>query len=132
MSQTTKIVIGAAIVALVIGGIWFYLQSANTPAAPEQNTPNESQNNLTNNSSQNTPSDQNAPADTQPTAPATNNNATDNTDTNAATTATPASDTSDTAIDKDLSSVDSQVKGLSTDSASIDQGLNDQPIAQGE
>ena len=37
---------------------------------------------------------------------------------------------SDASIDGDLSTYDSQMKGLTSDSASVDQSLNDQPVAQ--
>ncbi len=39
---------------------------------------------------------------------------------------------SNTALDQSLQTIDSQLSGLSSDSASIDQGLNDQPIVQGQ
>jgi len=42
------------------------------------------------------------------------------------------SDTSDSALDGDLSSIDAQLKGLNADASSVDQGLNDQPIEQGQ
>ena len=39
---------------------------------------------------------------------------------------------SNTALTQDLSSLDAQLNGLASDSASVDQGLNDQPIQQGQ
>jgi hypothetical protein len=41
-----------------------------------------------------------------------------------------ASGNSDTALDQNLAQVDAQLSALSSDSASVDQGLNDQPVAQ--
>ena len=41
-----------------------------------------------------------------------------------------ASDTSDAAINADLSATDNQMTGLSSDSAAINSSLADQPIAQ--
>jgi len=43
-----------------------------------------------------------------------------------------ANDTSDEAITADLSSVDSELQGLSTDTANVEAGLNDKPVAQTE
>jgi hypothetical protein len=45
---------------------------------------------------------------------------------------TPPTDDSNAALNQDLVSIDSQLNGLASDSASIDQGLNDQPVTQGE
>lgn len=39
---------------------------------------------------------------------------------------------SNTALDQSLQTIDSQLNGLSSDSASVTQGLNDQPISQGQ
>ncbi len=41
-----------------------------------------------------------------------------------------AQSATDASLNQGLSSMDSQMKGLSSDSASVDQGLNDQPIPQ--
>lgn len=43
-----------------------------------------------------------------------------------------AKDSSDASLDKDLSNIDSQLDILSSDSASVDQGLNDKPIPPAE
>jgi hypothetical protein len=45
---------------------------------------------------------------------------------------TAAKDDSNAALNQDLNSIDSQLNGLSSDSANIDQGLNDQPVSQGQ
>lgn len=45
---------------------------------------------------------------------------------------TAPTDTSDAALNQDLANIDAQLNGLASDSASIDQGLNDQPIPQGQ
>ncbi len=45
---------------------------------------------------------------------------------------TPPTDDSNAALNQDLTSIDSQLNGLASDSASVDQGLNDQPVTQGE
>jgi hypothetical protein len=39
-------------------------------------------------------------------------------------------DTSDAAIAQDNAAVDAQLKSLSTDSANVDQGMNDKPMPQ--
>lgn len=43
---------------------------------------------------------------------------------------TPASDTSDTALGQDAAAVDAQMSAYTTDSANVDQSLNDTPTAQ--
>ncbi|KKU03593.1 hypothetical protein A2Z63_00175 [Candidatus Giovannonibacteria bacterium RIFCSPLOWO2_02_44_8] len=43
-----------------------------------------------------------------------------------------SSGTTDAALDKDLSNIDTQLDALSGDSANIDQGLNDKPIPPAE
>ena len=39
---------------------------------------------------------------------------------------------SNTALDQSLQAIDNQLSGLSSDSASVNQGLSDQPISQGQ
>ena len=41
-------------------------------------------------------------------------------------------DTTDAALDQDLSAADMQLNALNADSASIDSGLNDTPVTQGQ
>lgn len=43
-----------------------------------------------------------------------------------------ADDTSDAAIDQDMSSIDANITGLSNDDASINEGLNDTPVPQAQ
>ena len=45
---------------------------------------------------------------------------------------TSPTDTSNTSLNQDLQSIDSELNGLASDSASVSQGLNDQPIPQGQ
>jgi hypothetical protein len=45
---------------------------------------------------------------------------------------TSPTDTSNAALNQDLTSIDAQLNGLASDSANIDQGLNDQPVSQGQ
>ncbi len=43
----------------------------------------------------------------------------------------PASaDSSDQGINQSLANIDTQMKGLSTDTATVNQGFNDQPVSQ--
>jgi hypothetical protein len=42
------------------------------------------------------------------------------------------SDNSDQAINQDMTNANAQINGFSSDSASIDQGLNDQPVQQSQ
>ena len=41
-------------------------------------------------------------------------------------------DSSNSALDQDLSNVDQQLNGMSSDTQSINSGLNDQPVTQGQ
>jgi hypothetical protein len=43
---------------------------------------------------------------------------------------TSATDTSNAAIQSDVTKIDTQMNGLSKDSASVDQSLNDKPVQQ--
>jgi hypothetical protein len=43
-----------------------------------------------------------------------------------------ASNVTDAALNQDLASIDLQMNGLASDSASADQGLSDQPITQSQ
>ncbi|MBI5003937.1 hypothetical protein HZC00_02495 [Candidatus Kaiserbacteria bacterium] len=52
------------------------------------------------------------------------------TDTQATVSA--AVDTSNASLDADLSAVDNQIKVVGSDSASVDDSLNDKPVAQTE
>lgn len=45
-------------------------------------------------------------------------------------TASPASDTSDAALNADIGAMGTQMDGFSSDSASINSGINDQPVSQ--
>jgi hypothetical protein len=105
MSNTSKMVMWLLIVLIVVAGIvWFAMGNKNAiaPSAPGYSG---------------TPA---SPA-TETTAPST-----------AQALPTPPTDDSNAAITQDLTVINSQVSGLATDSASIDQGLNDQPVTQGE
>ncbi len=41
-----------------------------------------------------------------------------------------ASGSADASLENDLSAVDSQLKGLDSDNAAVDQSMNDKPVAQ--
>lgn len=41
-------------------------------------------------------------------------------------------DTSDAALDQDLSIIDGQMVSLTSDTANVDKGMNDQPVSQAE
>jgi hypothetical protein len=105
MTKNTKIIIWIVIAILVIGGIWWWNSSM-------QNT-----NQALNYQTQNTP----APANS-----GNNGNTTGNSG------AISASDNSNASLNSDLSNMDTQMAGFSSDSASINQGLNDQPVPQGQ
>jgi len=65
-------------------------------------------------------------ANTQSAAAPTDANA------NAQTAAVSAGASTDAALDADLNAADAQLKTVNTDSASVDQSLNDKPVTQTE
>jgi len=58
-------------------------------------------------------------------APASNGNGT-----STPVTQSGAADNSDQAIGQSMANVDTQINGFTSDSAAVDQGLNDQPVPQ--
>jgi uncharacterized protein (DUF3084 family) len=122
LTKDQKIIAGGTIAVLVIFGLWLYVQKASAPENTAENTQNELQNATGESNASGTTEESsgtaNKPADGQ------NNVSADS------ETATSPKDTSDAAIEKDLSSIDSQINNLGNDSADIDKGLNDQPVEQ--
>ena len=110
MSKTSKIVLWVIVVIVVIGGIVWFVMGQNSAAPAGQGY--------------SAPTSQNNPA--SPTSPTS---ATGNT---SGGLSTAPADNSNAALSQDLASIDAQMTGLTSDSASIDQGLNDQPVAQGQ
>jgi hypothetical protein len=104
MSKTSTVVVWAVIVIIVVVAIvWFVMgQNGAAPSAPAYPAP----------------TSQNAPAANVPSA-------------TGGLTASP-SDTSNAALNQDLTDINNQLNGLASDTASIDQGLNDQPVPQGQ
>ncbi len=51
---------------------------------------------------------------------------------NSGNPAVSATDNSNAAIDSNLSNIDTQMKGFASDNASVNQGMNDQPVAQSQ
>lgn len=121
LTKSQKVIVGIIVAVAIILGLWMYIDSATAPAVTNQNASDQSQN-----SSSEESLDENASSgsDTMDNSTAQQNAEGDSTST------TSPNDTSDSAIDKDLSSIDSQIGNLGIDSAGIDQGLNDQPIEQ--
>lgn len=117
MTKSTKIAIAAAAaITVIIIGAWIYAK--NIKPQEKQDT-QQSQDNLIDG----TPTQKN-PANGEE-----NGQAGDSGD-DGNNGATSSKDTSDTALDKDLSIIDSQINNLQIDSSDIDKGLNDQPIEQ--
>jgi len=114
MSKTSKIVLWVIVVVIVVGAaVWFFMKP-NSAAPVGQGAP--------------APMPQAAPI--APTAPTS---ATGNMPPSAPTgLVTAPTDDSNAALNQDLTSINSQLNGLASDSASIDQGLNDQPVPQGQ
>jgi hypothetical protein len=105
MSTNTKIVTWVIVAVVVIGGgVLWWMHTNQTSMAPTATTtaPTPTQ-------AQTTPQTQ--------TPPSNGISMTDN---------------SDAALQTDLSNIDSQMNGFSSDNASINQGLNDQPVAQSQ
>ena len=89
MTKSSKIIIWAIVILVIVAGIWWYFSRPSaSPTQPIQ--------------------------------------------TGSAGGTVTAGNNSNAALDQDLSTIDSQLNSLSADSASIDQGLNDQPITQGQ
>jgi len=104
MLKTVQIILWIIVVAIIVGGIWWWM-------APQSNVA------MAPSSANNT----NMPANVTSTVNSSNT----------ASTSYPQGD-SNQSINQDLTSVNSQLNGLSTDSASVTQSLNDQPIQQAE
>lgn len=100
MSTNTKVVMWILIAVVVVGGIWWWFSMSPTAVSPATNPVTDNQ------AGQN----QNQPQ------PQTNG--------------VSATDNSNIALQTDLSNVDSQMNGFSSDNASVDQGLSDQPVPQ--
>ncbi len=104
MSTNAKIITGIVVVIVVVGGaIWYW-------NANETYTAN------------------NAVGYGNPTSTVT----TTQTTTTTTTTAAMPQGNSDQAIEQDMTSANAQMNGFSSDSASIDQGMNDKPVEQGQ
>ena len=104
MSKTTQTILWVVIAVIVIGGVWWWVSmGTQNPSASSGTQSNAAQNG-------------------QPSV-ATNN-------TTGGTSAISATDTSDATLNQDLATLDGEMNQLSSDSASIDQGLNDQQITQ--
>ena len=103
MSTSAKVILGIVIVVIIAGGIWVWKSSA--PSAT------------------NTAANTNQPAANTPSA----NNASSGSQTQ---TGVSASDNSNAALQASLSNVDSKMSGFSSDNASVNQGMNDQPVQQ--
>lgn len=109
MSKTAKIAIWVIVIVVVVGGgLWWWSASMNNGSTAMQTTP----------VTETTPTTPTAPAAT-PTSTAPSGG-----------TLTTGSDTSNAALSADLSQVDGQMNAMSGDNASINQGLNDQPVQQ--
>lgn len=100
MSKSTQVALWIAVAVLVVGGLVIWMVG-NQTAAP-------------------------SPAAQAPNASTTNQAAAGQTSGNSMV----SNSTSDAAFQGDLANIDSQMNSFSSDSASIDQGLNDQPVQQ--
>jgi len=107
MSKTVKVILWVAVAVVVIGGVWWWMTS--TGGAPGGQSP------VTANQQ---------PAAPSPAAPAANPNSAP------APAPSTVSDNSNASLNQDLSNIDSQMDGMQSDTATINQGLNDQPISQ--
>ena len=113
MSQTAKVVLWVVVAVVVIGAVWM-LVAGNGSSAPANGSPSASV------------SGNNAPS-----APGNGSVAAGGNQAPSSVGSAPSSqDTSDASLNQDLSNIGTQMNGLSSDSASVDAGLNDQPVAQ--
>lgn len=99
------------VVIVIVAAVWFFMMP-NSSAPQGQGTP--------------APTSQNAPA-----APVVQNTPTPAPAAQGALQTAPTDD-SNSALNQDLDTINNQLNGLASDSASIDQGLNDQPVTQGQ
>jgi hypothetical protein len=107
MTTTGKVIIGIIAAIIIIGGGGYYWYKSMHSMAPVTTT---------------APAATNEAAMTG-TAPATNNTA----NTNALPSGT---NNTDASLNQDTAAIDGQMTGLSTDNASANQSVNDQPITQ--
>ena len=105
MSKTAIWIVVVVVVVLGGAGIWWSMsQSGSSPVAVQQPTTQQ-------------------PATQQPATPSTGSTG---------ASAPTVSDNSDQSINQDLASVNSQMSGFTSDSASINNGLNDHPVQQSQ
>jgi cytoskeletal protein RodZ len=107
MSTTLKIVLGVVVAVVVVGGIWWWVAASKTAEAPAVST-TQTQNMTPTSTAMNTS-----------TPPAPSNGVS-------------ATDSSNAALQADLSNIDTQMNGFSSDNASVSQGMNDQPVQQSQ
>lgn len=91
-----------AAVVVIGGGIWWWVSSSRPATSPTAMD-------QTNNQAQ---------MQTPPSQPTSSDNGVS------------ATDSSNAALNTDLSNIDSQMNGFSSDNASVNQGMNDQPVQQ--
>ncbi len=103
MSKTSKVIVWIIVIVIVVVAIvWFSARKSSAPSAPSGAV---------------------APTSTSAAGGAV---------TGPGALQTSPTDNSNAALNQDLTSVANQMNGLASDTASIDQGLNDQPITQGQ
>jgi cytoskeletal protein RodZ len=103
MSNSTKAILIFLVVVLLLIGIWYLVAGKSQPAPAQNPVVTQSQ----------------TEAGQAPT-------------TSAAGSSVSARDNSDASLSADLTSIDAQLKVVDTNSASVDQSLNDKPVAQTE
>lgn len=110
MSNTTKAIIGIVVVVVVVGGLWWWIASKNSGAPAPAMSINQTS------TGANTVQ-QNSSSTVAPTSTASS---------------TAPMDDSDASLNAQLNAADSQMNNFNADSASINQGINDQPVPQGQ
>jgi hypothetical protein len=110
MSKTTQIVLGVVAAVVVIGGIWWAVASNNSGQGAG----------LGYNSSSTSTSN------------STSTNVVSETSTSTASSTALPQGSSDQSINQEMMSVNTQMNGLSSDSANVDQSINDQPVQQAQ
>ena len=111
MTTTGKIILGVIVAVIIIGGAGYYwytsMQSVPSTAVTAATT-----------------TDQNSVTQNTASAPA---GGTSGTNANALPS---GSSNTDASLNQDTAAIDAQMSGLSTDNASANQSVNDQPITQ--
>lgn len=107
MQSTLKVTIGVIVILIIGVGLWWYM--GGSPAGMGPAAPANSQNNPP------------SPDNGQPSMPGSSSMPASSANPGASAAST---DNSDASLNQDLNTIDSQMKGLNSDTSNVDQGMN--------